>query len=222
MPTFTLHQIETSVYAALDGNTQFFAEPQVRAAINEGLSRLNLLIGFQQDIVPVPGWTRAGQLLYYVPDPVIIPMVVYIENRELEKVSLRELGQRFRNWAVQNTSQFGPTARWAPIGIRQFAIHPMDYAGGQMLEVQGITSTVALTAQNQTVTLDDEWCDLLVDYAKTRVLLKDSSKTFADASLFYQEFTRKVKTMTVWAGLKFPAYFVKEVLNPVSKVERVA
>ncbi len=208
MPTVTLQQLERRVWDGLDSNDQMFPEGNVRSVLNEGARRLNLLVAFRQVTVPVPGATVANQLIYRTPSEVVIPLRVYFEEVELSKASLRQVATKFRTWATDSTATRGPVTRWAPIDIRQFIIHPRDAVGGQLLEVNGIARWVPLVEPTDTITLDDQYCDALVDYCKSRIRLKEGGQPFALASVAYQEFIRKTKAWTVWESMKFPSYFV--------------
>ena len=215
MPWINLASIEANVWDKLDNNQLEFPEPQVRLVINEGLRRLNLLTAFSQNTVPVVGNTVANQLVYTTPNEIIIPMSVYVEERELSKEgSLWELSQRHRNWTVDTTATLGPTRRWAPIGLTQFVIHPMDAVGGRILEVQGVSPIVPLVKQNDVINLDNEFADIVVDYSYTRLLLKETGKSFQNAARLRSEMIRKLKTMTAWEDMIFPAYFLEKQLEP--------
>lgn len=214
MPTFATSTLEDRVWKTLDSNTTFFPEAQVLAALNEGLRRLNLHLGISQATVAIPTFSVANQLEYSVPAGILIPLRVFYERRELSKTSLRTLGRKFRSWATDSTTAQGPVARWAPVGITQFVIHPRCASGDRLLEVQGIAPITPLVNQTDVVTLEDQWAELLVDYARIRVLLKDSAKTFADASLGYQRMMGMLKTATIWKSMQFPRYFVQKALEP--------
>lgn len=216
MPTVTLAQLETRVWDGLDANTLFYPEDNIRRVINEGLRRLNLLTGFTQVDIAVSGFSVAGRLVYTVPSGVLLPQRVYFEQRELEKLSLRQLGAQFRNWTVDSNASIGPVSRWCPIGINQFVIHPLDSYGGQLIEVSGVGPITPLVAQGDTVSLNNELTDILVDYARSRSMLKEGGKPFADASMAYQQMISKVKTMMIWDGMNFPRYFLVKELEPAA------
>ena len=214
MPTVTLSELQADVYDELDNNQSFYPQGQVINSLNEILYRLNLLIGWMQDTLPVITFTVPNQLIYPVPTGIIIPFRVYCEGRELQKMSFRELGDHYRNWTTDTTANMGPVARWVPIGVDQFLIHPMDALGGRLLEVQGMTGMTALVGPDDVVSLDDHWQDIPVDYAKMRVLMKLGGKTFADASTIYQGMIAKLKTFTIWADLKWPKYWILKSVEP--------
>ena len=207
--------MEQRVYDSLDANTGLYPEAQVRAVINQALKKLNCIIGFCQDTIPIIGFSVAGQREYATPTGIVIPIKVYFEGRILEPFSLRELATRFRKWATDTTANYGPVNRWAPIGLGMFVIHPIDAAGGNMIEVQGVVPMIPLTAAGQAISLEDQMCDILIDYAKSRIMIKESGKPFADASLNYQEMIRKLKPLSLWKDLKFPPYFL--VSDPVQQ-----
>lgn len=215
MPSFTLSALEQRVWDSLDDNRGFFPEGNVRSVLMEGLRRLNLLTGFQERTIPVAGATVANQLIYRTPPDITIPLRVYFESVELNKASLREIATKFRTWSTDSTATRGPVTRWAPIDIRQFIIHPMDAVGGQLLEVNGIARLTPLVNQTDVIQLDDQYCDLLIDFAKSRILYKEGSKIWADGStLSYSEWVRKVKAWSVWQGVRFSRYYLTKEEEP--------
>lgn len=214
MPTFTLAQLQDRVYDGLDWNDQLYSRPNVRSVINEAICRLNHLVAFAQTTVPVAGATVANQLIYQTPAEISIPLRVYYEEAELSKASLRQIAGRFRTWSTDNSHTRGPVARWAPIDIRQFVIHPMCATGGQLLEVNGVAKHVDLVEPDDVISFDDQYADAAIDYAKSRIRLKEGGQAFALASLGYQEWMRKVKQWNVWNGVAFPRYYLIQQEEP--------
>jgi hypothetical protein len=214
VPTNTLATLEQGIYDGLDNNTGLYAEPNIRAIINQGLWRLAFLTGYNETMVPVPGFSQAGKLIYQVPPGIVVPMRVYCEGRELSKCSLRELSGWFRNWSTDTTASLGPIARWCPIDTTQFIIHPMDAVGGNFLEVEGLGNVTALVNPGDEAPIDDEYADIVVDYGKSRARLKLTGKPFADAAVAYQDFIRKMKGMTIWTDMRFPRYWLDDEEEP--------
>ena len=207
MPKFTLAMLEARVYDSLDANTGLYPEAQVRAVINQAVKKLNCIIGFCQDTIPVPGFSVAGQREYTAPTGIVIPIKIYFEGRILEPFSLRELATRFRKWATDTTANYGPVNRWAPIGLGMFVIHPTDVAGGNLIEVQGVAPVPLLTDLGQTIQLEDQWCDLLIDWIRSRIQLKEQGLPFQQSSMIYQDVIRKAKSMALFKGMKWPPYY---------------
>lgn len=210
--SFTVAQLEQQVWDQLDNNTGEFPEPNVRAVLSQGLQRLNNLVGFSQDTVPVPGFSVANQLLYARPAGILIPLRVDFEGEELEKTSLARIARRYRDFAVDT----GKPSRWCLIGLRTFLIHPADPVGGGLLEVSGVAPIAKLGADtSETIDLDDEHAEILVDWAKFRLLLKEGGKSFSDASVSgYQAMISKAKTLALWESMTFPAYYMVKESNP--------
>jgi hypothetical protein len=155
----------------------------------------------------------ANQLEYSTPSGILIPIKVYAEGVELEKYSMRQLSTKYRNWATDSTAAYGPMARWCPIGIGQFVIHPQDAIGGRLIEVQGVAPITPMVTSGNTVDLDDELVPTLIGFDRARMLLKLGGKPFASASVAYQKFIQDVKDLVIWHGLIFPRYFIQSELE---------
>jgi len=207
MPSYTLSVLSELLYDQLDNNTGLYPQAQITGVLNDATRKLNNLTGLEENTVNVT--TTAGTLVYSTPSGVFIPTKLYFQGKELQKASLREIGTRFRNWAIQSMPTFGPIARWAPIGLNQFVIHPFDSVGGNTIEVQGVAPITPMASSGDTVTLDDDLVPTLIDYCRGRTMLKIGGRAFAGASLSYQAFIREVKELIPWAGMVFPRYFVE-------------
>ncbi len=209
MPIFTLQALQQRVLDGLDQNNLFFPTGNTRSVLNEGLRRLQLLCAFSQVTVPVPGATVADQLIYRTPPEITIPLRVYYEKIELSKASIRQIATKYRTWTTDSNATRGPVSEWAPIDIRQFIIHPIDAGGGRLLEVNGIAKITPLVEPTDVIALDNQYCDILIDYCKSRIMLKEGGANFAISSTTsYAEMVRKIKAMTVWQGVKFNNYWL--------------
>lgn len=204
MPTVSLATLESRVWDLLDDNQLEFPEIEVRSILNEGLARLNCLVGFAQDTLSVPGFSVANQLLYTVPTGIMIPIRVYFEAYELKRFSLRRLARKYQQWAVETTATAGPVVHWAPIGLQQFVLHPIDAVGGQLVEVSGITSVTALVNPGDVLDLEDNWVDCLILYARSRALLKEGGKSFQDSLAAYQKAAKQIRSQVVWRSMIWP------------------
>lgn len=215
MPTVTLAQLESRVWDSLDNNHQEFPENYVRLVLNQGLTRLNLLIGYNQATIAVPGgFTNAGVLQYQTPAGIIIPMRVDIDGLPMERYSLERLAREHQSWAVDDSSTLGPSSRWASIDLRNFVIHPIDAYGGSLLEVTGIAPIIPMFVQDDVATLDDVWIEILVDYAKMRLLLKEQGKAFFDQGFSFKAALRKSQQMAVWKNIQWPEYWIQKQARP--------
>jgi hypothetical protein len=208
VPSFTLNDLQRLVYDELDGNASFYPPTQVTIAINQILRRLNLLTGFNQAIISIPGFSVINKYLYDVPVGIVVPLEVYFEGRPLAPLSLKALTRRYRNWISDTTVNSGPVQHWTAIGIGKFLIHPADALGGQDIEVSGIAPTVPLVNADDTVSLNDEYVEILKDYTIQRVQFKEGPQAVAAAQAVYQEMAEKIGGMVAWSERIFPEQFV--------------
>lgn len=212
MPSYSLATLQGLVYDSLDNNTGLYPVLQVTDALNNAVRKTNFLTGIIE--ATIPAITQAGQLVYSTPTGILVPMRIYCEGVELGKYSMRELGAQFRTWATDTTTALGPVARWCPIGIGSFVLHPVDAAGGKLLEVNGVAPITPMVNSGDTVDLDDEFVPILVDYCRARLLLKLGGKPFASASAAYQRFMRGLKDAVIWEGMVFPRYWIESEEEP--------
>jgi len=214
MPSYNLATLQGLIYDHVDSNVGMFSPAQVTGVLNSAVPKTNVLLGFSENTVAIPGFTVANQLIYSTPPGILAPLAMYYEQRELEKLSLRELGERFRNWSSETTASYGPVARWAPLGIGSFVIHPQDAIGGGLLEAQGLAPITPMVNPGDAVDLDDELVPTLVDYCVGRLWLKFGGKPFANMSKAYQRYIAEFKDDIPWAQFTFPVYFIDKALEP--------
>lgn len=209
MSTYDLATLQQLIWDRVENNQVLYLAAEVTAVANEALRVTNLFTAFNAGSVQLPGFTVAGQLLYSVPDGILYPTRVAFEGRDLDKISLTAIGQNFRTWATDDSNNYGPVARWIPIGIRTFAIHPIDAVGGNNLTITGVMETTQLAAAGDVCELDDEFVSLVTEYGGHRLVLKEGGKVFADASVLIQSFWHTMKSLRTWQYLKMPRYFVQ-------------
>lgn len=214
MPLETLSGLQTQIYGQLDGNSDLYPAAELTRAINEQIRVLNLYTGFLQSSDTIT--TQANRHFYDVPDGILVPLAVDLDDRELRRSSLAALARRRRLWLRETTANLGMVSTWVPIGIRKIAIHPADAVGSRTLRVTGIAEPTALSAAGDIVQVPDEMLDA-VEALTTHVLqLKEGGKTFADASSAYNAFLGQVKEWERWKRLKHPRYWVEKVQEKVA------
>ncbi len=209
MPTITLADLRTLVYARVEDNTLLYTTAEVDAVINEAMRLTNLFTAFNQTSIQLPNFTVADQLLYDVPFPIIFPTRIAYEGKDLDKTGLIRIAQDYRYWATDTTNTYGPVGRWVPIGIKRFALHPIDSIGGASITITGVAEPTLLVAPGDVMQLDDDFVTLIVDYCGHRLVLKEGGKVFSDASLLIQSYWRNTKQLKRWQTFKAPRYFVQ-------------
>jgi hypothetical protein len=203
MPSVTLAQLQQQVYDQVDNNTGEFPPAQVTAVLNQGLSKINCLAGIQSATIPVPGFTVSNQFAYAVPAGIFIPVRFDFEGQELSRMSLDRLARAYPGWVTDYSSNVGPPAHAASVDLQNFVIHPSDSYGGGLLEVTGIPPTTPLVNPGDVVQLDNEFTEILLAYAKPRLLAKEANKAFADAWAAWKPYQKKLRSMSIWTQVQW-------------------
>lgn len=215
MPTLTLADLQTRVYARLDQNFFLYPATEVTAAINESIKILNLMTGWLQATVPLGYFSQKNRIWYKVPRGILIPTRITFEGRVLQRWSMAAIGMSEPTF-VQNTTKntMIPVSYWFPVGLDRFAIYPADSRGGGQILVTGIQEPVPLVNPNDTVMFQPTVLSAFDLYAAHILQLKESPKAFTAASSDYQAFQKMVKGLMVWGGFKAPRYFIEELQQP--------
>ena len=207
MATLTLGQIRSQVLDRLDNNSVLYTTAQLNAIINEFIQIVNNFTGMNQTSVSVPGFSVANQLIYPVPSPILFPLQCFYEGSLLEKNSIQSLARNNPQWARDTTTKLGPVARWAPIGISYFVIHPIDAIGGNDISIKGVIQTNPMVNDLDIVQIEDEYLGMAVDYVMHRIQMKLGGKAFSDSSMMLQSFYRGLKDRIMFQSMKFPRYW---------------
>lgn len=206
MPVFTLSSLENKVLDRLDQNTGEYPLTEVDYVINECIRVTALFTGFYKATVQVPGYSVANKLVYDTPPGILAANVISFEGRQLQKISLKRLARERRNWATDTTDSKGRVEFWAPVGASKFVISPIDSQGGRDISVTGMAEPPLLVDPDDVMTLENEYVELIPEYAVHRLLLKEGGKAFADASLSLNEFYDKLKQRSRYEKLKLDKY----------------
>lgn len=207
---YTLAELRENVYDRLEGNTVFWRTSEVDAIINEAIRSVNLITGFYQGALNL--FSVANQLIYHTPVGMLYPQRVQFENSQLDPIPITRISQDYRTWATDTTvSTGGPVARWIPIGINYFALHPADSTGGGSIQVTGVLEPPLLVNPTDAMVMDDQWVELVVTYCQSRLVLKVSGpSTTAALSLYPKIIIPTLKAQTNLQGMKFPKFFILE------------
>ena len=206
MPVFTLTDLRSKVLDRLDQNTGEYPLTEVDYVINECIRITALFTGFYKATVQVPGYSVANQLVYNTPPGILAANVISFEGRQLQKISLRRLARQRRNWATDTTAAYGRVEYWAPVGASKFVISPIDSQGGRDISVTGMAEPPLLVKPGDVMTLENEYVELIPEYAIHRLLFKEGGKAFADASLSLNEYYDKMAQRKKYEKLKLARY----------------
>lgn len=194
------------MYSRLDGNTVFYPQVQVDAMINEAAKVVNLFTGFAQDRV-FGGISVQNWMIYRVPSPVIVPMKIYLNEKEVRASTIDDTSQDDRYWLRGRTSR--REICWVPVGTTLYCLTPPDGVGGRTIEVMGIVTPYVLVNPTDYLAMDDDSANLIEDYCVMNLTLKEGGKTFADASKGYTDWLKQIRELQVWGRNNNPNYWVE-------------
>ncbi len=141
----------------------------------------------------------------------LYPQSVIFESSQLDAVPITRIGDDYRTWTTDTTAKLGAVARWVPIGINYFAIHPADSVGGNSIQVTGVLETPTLVDPDDAITLEDQYASLLVESVYSRLVLKISGPScLAGLALYQKEILPSLKRLTVLRSMVFPRFYVLE------------
>jgi hypothetical protein len=203
VPTISLSTLRTRVYNRVEQNFLFYPNSDVDAKINEALKVTNLFACWNQGKVGA-GRTIPGRVFYRVPEGVVFPMKVYMDDRELFKDSISGISATKPKWIKGGNSA---AMAWAPIGTSLFALSPASRVdSGSALEVWGVLEPDTLINDGDIPNLSDEMSELVVEYAFINLTLKEGGKVFTDASKLYKPHLKKLANLQRWESKINPAY----------------
>lgn len=209
MPAITLGDLEFRVYSRLDGNTSLYTAAEVIGAINEQIAMVNWATGIIQNSATI--YSVSNRVWYWTPAPILIPLRVQFEDRVLEPVDYDTIGCGVPRWTKITTAETqSPPANWVPVGFRIFGIHPADASGGALIQVTGVAAPPVLSLSTDSISISNEYADTISALAAQVLQLKESAVTFAQASLYYQDYLAKLKRLRAWRAMQMPVYFVQK------------
>ena len=207
MPLFTLADLRTRALDRLDGNAILYTNPELDWVINEAVRITALFTGFYRATVQLPEYTTAGIRIYDVPAGILVPTAVAFEGRQLQKISLKKLARKRRNWATDTTATHGQVEFWAPVGITRFVISPLDAAGGNDITLTGMAEPPLLVLPADVMQLENEYVELITEYCAHRLPLKEGGKIFTDASMGLNTYYSKMNERRRFTKLAMPKYY---------------
>lgn len=206
---YTLSALDSAVLSRLEDNSIFFQTAERYTIINEAIKVTNILTGFYQGTLLTI--SQAGQLVYPTPVGMLYPQRIEFDGIQLDPIPITRIGQDYRTWATDTTAKLGAVARWVPIGINYFCLHPADSNGGSSIAVTGVLEPPVLVLPTDSMTLPDEFASIVVEYCAGRLPLKCGGKSAADGATIYQKsFMPSIKPLLNLQKFSFPRFFVNQ------------
>lgn len=209
MPYVTLADLSARILARLDGNTLLYPQARITSSVNESIRILGLMTGlFQKTIQFV---SQPSRIWYALPPGVLVyPGKVMFNNTYLQPTSFLQLGRAKPNWVTDTSAnQLTGPASWIPYGFHTIALHPSDSIGGNLIYVTGAAEPPQLVNPTDTILLNNSVFAAFDELGVLNLVLKESPKTFAQASTNYQAFLRIIKEQTIYRSWIAPRYYVE-------------
>jgi Tfp pilus assembly protein PilZ len=205
---YTLSALDSATLSRLEDNSIFFQTAERYTIINEAIKCVNLLTGFYQGTLLTI--SQEGQLVYPTPVGMLYPQRIEFDGVQLDPIPITRIGQDYRTWTTDTTAKLGAVARWVPIGINYFCLHPADSNGGSSIAVTGVLEPPVLILPTDAMSLPDEFASIIVEYCASRLPLKaGGSSATAASQLYTKSFQPAIKPLLNLQKFSFPKYFVQ-------------
>lgn len=205
---YTLDTLDQGVLSRLENNGIFFQQAERYTIINEAIKCANILSGFYQGTLYA--LSQANQLVYPIPAGMLYPQRISFEGIQLDPIPITRIGQDYRTWTTDNTNKNGAVARWVPIGINYYCLHPADSNGGGNIAVTGVLEPPLLVLPSDSMILPDEYVNIVIEYAASRLPLNIGGANWSAASQLYtKSFQPAMKPLINLQRFKFPRYFLQ-------------
>lgn len=209
MPTVNLGNLRTRVYSRLEDNSLFHSYPEVDGAINDAVRVLNLFTGFIQKTDTVTTVANTG--VYDVPSTILIATRVAFNGRYLTPAPMSDFGLSYPRWISETTAQAGTNVtHWVPLGMRKFAIYPIDPVGSNTLTVTGVAEPTVLSADADEIQYPSEFGDILEEYAAHLVMIKAGGVVAKTAMLHYQSFLKRMGDLKRYKSKINPVFYIEQ------------
>lgn len=205
MAIVRLVDLRDKVYTRIEANTRFYPSSDVDSRINEAMRITNLFAGWSQGAVSI-GLTIADRSIYRMPAPILFPLRIYMDGKELMKETYGTIGNSQPTWLRGVGS---PSRCWIPLGVRLAGIYPTDKRGGRLLEAWGVTEPAKLVDDADAIGLADDMIDLITDYAFMNLVLKEGGKIFTDAAKLYKGWLKKMAQLQRWQSQINPNFVIE-------------
>lgn len=209
MPNITLGDLVDRCYQDLDNNTLLYPKLEVISYINESIFVINNITGMLQHQVVMDVASQANRVWYDVPSNILIPFKLEYDGRYLlSRMSLTKIGQLYPYWLTERTATIGsPVARWVPVGLTKFGLHPADSRGGAQMRITGIKVPTLLVNDADLLPFPNEYADAVEDLTVMSIQLKEIMPIQQAMQQVYPRFIDKMQSQSKWRNVMQPAYY---------------
>ena len=197
----TVTELIAAVFLRLEesqSNPAFWEEDDIRDSLADAWEDMAIATRWYRTAVMIP---LQDEITYYDLRDHSVDEFITVErihnetlNRFLEPVSLRELVQRYNRWETSQNAQH----EWFMRGNFALGVFGQPSIGddSDFITIEGRAIPHSLPADNATLPLTDEWCELVIDY-----ILYDLKVQEGEVELgleLWQRYLRGVETMLGW------------------------
>lgn len=190
--SYTLANLQTQLAERADGSP-FWTAQEATDALNEALLTWNAFTGFWKDTVTITTTTMNWD--YALPASIVFGMRVTFNNKVLNQASIGDMDYGHPGWQSQNTATGGnvPTEpkNWLPLSVDMIAIWPADAVGGNVLRVDGVSTTPQLTLASDFIDIGVEELNAILGYALHVMALKEGGARFEATMPYFIEFLKQ-------------------------------
>lgn len=216
MPLISLATLQARVYSRIDSNGLLYPVDEVNALVNEAVKILNVFTGLYQATVVIN--SQPNRTWYHVPQSLIWPSRVQYERTYLERSGMLQMGRSRPMWTTETTlNQRSSVTSWVPFGFRTIGIHPADSLGGHEIAITGCAEPPLLVNPSDTINLNNDYFAAFDEYVACTIVLKESPKTFSQASMSYNSFLKIIKKVTVFRSFSAPRYWLDEAQQAIKR-----
>jgi len=102
---------------------------EVNAALAEAISELLLIVGRPTAIFNQPVTIQPNVVWQQMPSGLLAVTDIYLSGKRLAKTTLRSLDNLCASWSSSwESDRAAQPARWAPVGLSMFVVHPAPLA----------------------------------------------------------------------------------------------
>ena len=210
MPNISLGDLQYRCYQDLDNNTLLYPLPELTAYINESIQVINNITGMLQEQIVLDVASQATRVWSDIPSShILVPFKLEYDGRYLlSRMSLQKIGQLYPYWLTERTATIGsPVARWVPVGLTKFGLHPADSRGGAQMRLSGIKVPVPLANQADVMPFPNEYADAVEDLTVMAIQLKEIMPIQQAMQQAYPRFIDKMQSQSKWRNVMQPAYY---------------
>lgn len=183
---------------------------EINSAIIEACNDLLLLVGRPTNYVNMPFTLTPNSVWQTIPKGLFVVSDIQGFSSPLYRINLWDLDTLQTSWGSDWEQDVDSTAyRWAPIGFNMFVVHPA-VSVSQVVNITAIqypTTSVWPYDGSQTVPFEDNFFELIEEYAAHYCRIKEGGGEFQEGLKLLEQYFQGAKRMSSIQDLRDPLLF---------------